>query len=233
MKKTHSSHLIFILLGLLLLLFMFVFGIQYFRSNYNFKPLENILGSEDYEEGVSLNNPFFANNKAHNDLDIRFEWISFKSEALTFQYPDIFSLKIYDSTHIQILPPYINTLDNCKDIVDEQEKSLCMKPIYSPDITVQHTDTTNPQLASLGEMGREVINNTDWVKKEYQDEYGGQIWYISENAGMNTIVSYSYTDIEGGRDFNTLNEEYRNHYMLPVADQDKLALNIISTLRLK
>lgn len=59
MHKKHNSHHIFLYLGLLVLLFIFVFGIRHFASEYTFsKEGIEINNSQDYEDGIRSSNPF-------------------------------------------------------------------------------------------------------------------------------------------------------------------------------
>lgn len=59
MHKKHNSHHIFLYLGLLVLLFVLVFGIRYFASQYTYssKGIE-INNSQDYDDGLRTYNPF-------------------------------------------------------------------------------------------------------------------------------------------------------------------------------
>jgi len=59
MHKKHNSHHIFLFLGLLILLFIFIFGIRHFASEYTYdKKDTEINNSQNYEDGLHTNNPF-------------------------------------------------------------------------------------------------------------------------------------------------------------------------------
>lgn len=59
MHKKHNSHHIFVLLGILILLFLIIFGIRYFQSQYSFGKNDiTIDNTQNYEDGVNTQNPF-------------------------------------------------------------------------------------------------------------------------------------------------------------------------------
>lgn len=59
MHKKHNSHHIFLFLGLLVLLFIIVFGIRHFQSEYSYSDNEVIFdNSQNYQDGVPSENPF-------------------------------------------------------------------------------------------------------------------------------------------------------------------------------
>lgn len=58
MHKKHNSHHIFLFLGLLVLLFIIIFGIGYFQSEYRFDGAIEIDNTQNYEEGITIVNPF-------------------------------------------------------------------------------------------------------------------------------------------------------------------------------
>lgn len=70
MHKKHNSHHIFLYLGLLTLLFILVFGIRYFASEYTYSPNGiEINNSQDYEDGLSSFNPFSERSQEQINVD--------------------------------------------------------------------------------------------------------------------------------------------------------------------
>ena len=57
-KQKHNSHHIFVLLGLLIFVFLLIFGIRYFQSEYSFGQSREVQNSQNIDSGFSINNPF-------------------------------------------------------------------------------------------------------------------------------------------------------------------------------
>jgi hypothetical protein len=86
MRIKHNSHYIFLFLGLLVLLFVLIFGVRYFQSSYFFSDREIILdNTQDYNDGVAIENPFtnpLVENKESSQEIIPSTDISFSNELL-------------------------------------------------------------------------------------------------------------------------------------------------------
>ncbi|MFT7328230.1 MAG: hypothetical protein ACI870_000416 [Crocinitomicaceae bacterium] len=235
MKKNHSSHIIFVYLGALLLLFILVFGIHYFQSQYTFEVVDTLDASQDYDDGKKLYNPFTTNIEKEISLDPYYRWVSFESETVTFKYPDIFSLQVFNSSYIKILPGKFNSYreNDCAEYLDEQRKALCSSPQYSPNITIEALVSEKELITLWQNNGRLVINNKDWQQKRYMDEFGGTTWYIHDDDYLFSYVYFEHADTSGGVTFDSLAENLGDQYQLSESEQQSLTEDILSTLRFK
>ncbi|MCI5051093.1 MAG: hypothetical protein MRY57_02195 [Candidatus Pacebacteria bacterium] len=73
--KKHNSHHIFGLLGLLVLVFLIIFGLRYFVSEYSFGETQNVENTQSYEDGVSENNPFTNPIETESETEVEVEII--------------------------------------------------------------------------------------------------------------------------------------------------------------
>lgn len=58
MHKKHNSHHIFLFLGLLVALFIIIFGVRYFQPEYRFDEGIQVENTQGYDDGTSIKNPF-------------------------------------------------------------------------------------------------------------------------------------------------------------------------------
>ena len=63
----HKSHHIFIYLGILIGIFILVFGIHYFQSNYTFEKIEPAVTEQNYDDGPLTKSPFVSNETEEVD----------------------------------------------------------------------------------------------------------------------------------------------------------------------
>lgn len=225
--KTHKSHHIFTYLGLLALLFVLVFGVHYFQSNYSFEDMATLDNSQDYEEGRDTVNPFVTNIYAETETPD--SWRAFSSEKISFKYPREYQLHINGMSDFSITAPYVKNI-SCDDIDDEQERAMCLRPYLSPNISIElGTENTNPFIEKVTSVR---IAGVDWKRSLYQDEFGGTVWFGSDDA-ESIIVSYHFTDVSGGMLFNSLHSQYGQQYQLTQSEQEKLVRSIIATINIQ
>jgi len=178
MKKTHSSHTIFIFLGMLVLLFIFLFSFQYFESEYLFSEGKTTTQSQSYDEGEKLYNPFTTNIEGDISLNEKYNWVRFESNKISFDYPDIFSLKIHNATMIEILPP-LSLLEQV-----ECENKECIG-IMTPSIII-----------NSGEIRGDEIYDVYKVHISEKENSTHILYYGDDNLPLNSLAILTYTEQE-------------------------------------
>ncbi|MCA9352648.1 hypothetical protein KC901_00515 [Patescibacteria group bacterium] len=230
MNTHHKSHHIFAYLGILLLIFVVFFGVRYFQSEYTF---ENILvgkSAQSYEDGEVTANPFFPDPDHMMTGYTSDHWVTFGSKKFSFAYPSEYALRILNDARVEIIPSSLSHTASSCDSGDEQERSLCLHPPRSPHITVsyenlENTIDSNPPFESF------TIGDLNIMRKQYEDEYGGSVWYYDQNRSI--LVTYDYDDVVGGQSFDTLHQTYGDQYQLDAGMQNKLALEILKSIEVK
>ena len=222
MTRKHHSHFVFGLLGLLVLLFITVFGVRYLVARYAY---QDVPGgeAEAYEDGRLTENPFTTPVDQFVD---RGNWKTFSSGVLTFSYPEDLALAVMGSRKVMIAPnAEVFQSKSCEGIHDEQERADCQHPPTSPDITIKFIDEMATPSGSPV-----VVEGIPWHVERYQDEYGGTTWYRKLASSGTVEVSYRYRDTVGGISFDTLATEYGNDYRFDARGQDDLVRGILGTL---
>ncbi len=222
--KKHKSHHIFAYLGLLVLLFVTIFGIQFFKNQYNFIDIA-YDNSGTYEDGINQN-PFTQETFA--DTKDKTEWITFGFNDTQFAYPEKYQLRIDSDSLVYIVAPHTMS-EQCNEIIDEQLRAECFNPPVSPYITIN----TNALLENPFETNtRSVfIDGEEWSRTMINDEYGGMASYKKIFSDSVIEVRYYYNDVQGGRTFETLHSEFGDQYQLTQSEQESLVREIIKTIK--
>ncbi|MCA9351240.1 hypothetical protein KC929_00495 [Patescibacteria group bacterium] len=223
MNRKHHSHLVFGLLGLLVLIFIMVFGVRYLVARYGYQDVPG-NEAEAYEDGRLTKNPFTT---PVDQVVDRNGWKTFSSGTMTFSYPETLALRVFGSGKVTIAPnAHVFTSLSCGGIQDEQERADCQHPPMSPDVTIHLSDESTT--APPGSVT--MIEGTSWYLDRYQDEYGGTTWYRRVVSSGTIEVSYRYRDTLGGVGFETLVSQYGDQYRLNARQQDDLVRSILGTI---
>tara|TARA_B100001167_G_C16661058_1_gene253263 strand:- start:85 stop:390 length:306 start_codon:yes stop_codon:yes gene_type:complete len=67
--RKHNSHLIFVLLGFLVLLFFVVFALGYYRSLHTFEDVSLEDNTGTYEEGIVIDSPFESDSDSDTQVN--------------------------------------------------------------------------------------------------------------------------------------------------------------------
>ena len=230
MKRKHHSHIIFLLIGLLVLIFALIFGVQYFKSEYSFNDVIPESSEQSYDEGSLTDNPFVTSLPEQPSEILR----SFASDYLRFSYPARFDLRIMNARSTQVLAlSGDRDVSNCSIITDEMARAECFTPPTSPNIKVEilDNDVVNPFISS--ETSSDImIGNSNWKRFAYNDEFGGSVWYQKQLSQDLVQISYRHADVLGGQSFESLNQQYTDTYQLSRNQQDELARMIIQTVQI-
>jgi len=219
----HKSHHIFAYLGVLTLVFIVIFGVRYFNVEYRFDDVEVINNSQAYEEGTSTKNPFIQH--VYADFAAEPDWSTVGTSSIDFAYPRKYQLMMGTEKFIVSAP--FATASDCEGVLDEQERAGCFNSAVSPYITIDTKGTlSNPFTDDIRNV---VIDGIEWQRKQYSDEYGGFVSFSRENIEL----MYEYTDVDGGVSFETLHNDLGEQYQLSQVEQEQLARNIISTIKVK
>lgn len=227
--KNHKSHHIFLYLGLLVLLFVFVFGVHYFQGTYQFKEVVTIETTSSYDEGIDTINPFQVSSAVAEASKIN--WHKFKKDNVMFAYPREYQLRMNNKASIFITAPY-SISDDCPSIVDEQARALCYKPQLSPNISI----TTHMGISDnpfTNETTLVLVDGEQWQRTAIQGEYGGTVSFIKSYMTETIEVTYNYVDTDGGFSFASLQKNLGNQYQLSQKNQEQLVRDIISTIEVK
>lgn len=229
MKLHHASQTIFAFLGLLVVTFGFTLSFTQYQSTFVFDEVASVENTQAYNEGVSLVNPF--SNKiasAESGYDMS-QWKKFQSDTLSFLYPGLYQLRIFNASYVKVTAPHVLDKEVCQDIADEQGRAECRNPSLSPHITIRLADSGQSPLDSQ----KIVVNNMSWNRSSYQDEYGGTTTFSREINNQWLSISFEHTDVDGGVSFKSLNNDLGNQYQLPWRKQLELMTSIASTLEVK
>lgn len=232
MSKKHNSHFIFILLGILVLVFVVFFGMRYFTSSYSFSDVDSSemadIGGEsetviDYEP-----EPLFP------PVVVPDGWQDYSNSFFSFSYPTSYQVLDLDSLSVVIMPyPAVDSI--CNELVDQAYLNCMQQQVLSPMITVSQT----PALVNLDSIGllepKNSVMGPFSVQSAFEtDELGMSSGHYTFDTGSQLMyVHYLQSNIIGNDyDFEILQSDLgQDQYALDEDQQRNLTEQIIQTIR--
>lgn len=226
--KKHNSHYIFALLGVLILLFLVVFGTRYFQGQYSFEPVA-VAGPQAYDDGVSIENPFSVT--ASNQINYK----PFTGESLdtsvelydvfTLQYPESYRF-FNEAGDLYRITANVD-IDNCDSVVHEQERIVCEnRNIVSPNIFI---NKISPENQGFFEANSDsvFVDGLEWKRFIFSSEFGVLDAYRATIDGQEYEISMISADSPKGNTFI-----FSEFLLLDTADQSKLLRKIVESIEI-